>query len=417
MNYPEIDYSVHPAYEPYKTEISYDEQFIAQQINLVDTLDTEFRALVNPSEKEAEDALGQIRNSMNQVLRRVKEQNISILAEEWLQACQDWVISDMRYEFMRRIFSTREPKYSLVSPLHSGQLSALQNDGMYIADFSSEAYEEIRQLSLKYHSQLKSKARTDPSSRAVINVEFNSPLWRAIKGAVKEAGILDVLSAFKKNSMTMLGAGLEYSCSEQNWYQGLYSDVHLDDSPLQYLHIDQGHCLPKSMIYVTAVDVDNGPTHAIPGSNRWQVSEYRIRMHKALDQVIWERYSKLFVNPPYRILARRPELRNIFMQLPQAFRGSSHFGDDILANTALAESLAQQETRYLSQKEQALVFDGPHLLHRGSLVRNGERMSLQVIYRNRNEENIRAHLEKKTFFKEQLSLMRKYSRKIVMKYM
>jgi hypothetical protein len=72
---------------------------------------------------------------------------------------------------------------------------------------------------------------------------------------------------------------------------------------------------------------------------------------------------------------------------------------------------------YVSEGGQALVFDGPHLLHRGSLVRTGERMALQVGFRNRNEAIIKSHLAKETFIGEQIALGRKYARKYVMAYL
>jgi len=105
------------------------------------------------------------------------------------------------------------------------------------------------------------------------------------------------------------------------------------------------------------------------------------------------------------------------MQLPAAVRGSSHFGDDVLPGTAAAEALSGQEIQYLSDGAQAFVFDGPHLLHRGSIVRDGERLALQVAFRNKNEAIIRANLANETFVREQLALGRKYARKFVMAYL
>ena len=102
------------------------------------------------------------------------------------------------------------------------------------------------------------------------------------------------------------------------------------------------------------------------------------------------------------------------MELPTALRGSSHFGDDILPDTDLAATLETLEVPYLSAGGQTLVFDGPRLLHRGSLVNSGERLSLQVIYRNRNEARIRSILAKETFITDQVALLRKYARNFVM---
>ena len=253
-------------------------------------------------------------------------------------------------------------------------------------------------------------------SAPVSNVAYHSPLWKAIIGAVRKAGILEVLGEFKRNRMTMLGAGLEYSHAGQRWYRNLYADVALPGGPLQYLHYDEGDCLPKSMIYLTPVRDDGGPTRAIPSSNCWEVSECKIRVHRD-----WIASSAIDTARPARrgiIGCSRgaPSCGGFSWSCPPPCVGSSHFGDDILADSELASTLESLEVPYLSEGNQTMVFDGPRLLHRGSLVGSGERLSLQVIYRNRNEARIRSELAKQTLLREQAALWRKYARRFVMEH-
>ena len=358
-----------------------------------------------------------IRRAVQEIALHAARQNIPVIAEEWLNCCARWTVADIAYEFARRVFSNRQYRPGTLSPDRSRQLSAMQTQGMYVTDLPPDIYDQIRRLSLEFRDRLRSQAVGFPYDRAVASPKFNSPLWRAIKSAVHEAGIIEVLSELKQNRMTLLGAGLEFSSPDQHWYQNIYSDVGLPDSPFQYLHFDEGYCLPKAMIYVTPVAESNGPTRAIPGSNLWKASEFRLRMHRALDRIVGDRYGKLNAAGNYRPTARRPELRSIFMQLPRAIRGSSHFGDDVLPGTSVADALQGLEIPYLSEGGQALVFDGPHLLHRGSLVRTGERMALQVAFRNRNEAIVKSHLAGESFVSEQIALARKYARKYVMAYL
>jgi ectoine hydroxylase-related dioxygenase (phytanoyl-CoA dioxygenase family) len=413
MLYPEIDYSLHPAYLPYQGGLQYDEQLVRQLIKESDYTHAQFCALASPSNADAEDALSQIQGCMGQVVRHSRERNISLLAEEWLNSAIQWTISDLSREYARLIFSARDYRGHSLSSERQRQLLLLQAQGMYIVDMPADAYADIRRLALLHRDELRQRALLDPVNRAVISTPFNSALWKAIKHAAKEAGIFEVLSELKQNRMTLLGAGLEYSCPEQNWHQSLYADIGLSDSPLQYLHVDEGECLPKSMIYVTPVEEENGATRAIPASNLWERSECLFRMHKALDNVVGSRYANYARKGSYRPLARYPELRRIFMELPKPFQGSSHFGDDILSGTKLASTLANLEVAYLGNGGHALVFDGPHLLHRGSIVRSGERMAIQVVYRNQNEESIKGHLSKETLLKDQIMLAKKYARKFV----
>lgn len=417
MRFPQIDYDLHPAYSSFRDSVIYDDAFVETQVHAADRAYAQYCAVAEPTEQDAENSLSEIRLATDAIARHAAQQNIPVVAEEWLRCCTNWTIGDIGYEFARRIFSARDYRSRKLSPDRAQQLSTMQAQAMYVTALPTDAYDEIRRLSLAFRDQLKTQATKSPRDRAVASTKFNSPLWRAIKTAVHEAGIIDVLSELKRNRMTILGAGLEYSSSDQTWYQNIYSDVGLPDSPFQYLHFDEGYCLPKAMIYVTPVTESNGPTRAIPGSNTWEVSEFRLRMHRALDRVVGDRYGKLGAAGNYRPTARHPELRSIFMQLPRSIRGSSHFGDDILPGTSVADALQGLEFQYLSEGGQALVFDGPHLLHRGSLVRTGERMALQVAFRNRNEAIVKSGLAGESFLSEQIALARKYARKYVMAYL
>jgi hypothetical protein len=81
------------------------------------------------------------------------------------------------------------------------------------------------------------------------------------------------------------------------------------------------------------------------------------------------------------------------MQLPTAFQGSSHFGDDVLPEAPIVKPLLSQEHSFLStDRGQILVFDGARTLHRGSLVRQGERVAMQVAFKNLDDRRIRTHL-------------------------
>lgn len=417
MRFPEIDYDNHPAYASFRAAAIYDDQFLDQQVRAADLAYTNFCSIAGPTENCAEQAMLSIQEAIDQFVLHARKQNIPAIAEEWLHSCARWAVNDIAYELARRVFSAREYRSSGLSTTRAQQLSDMRTQGMYVTALPNDAYDEIRRLALTYREELKARADRDLRERAVISVKFNSPLWKAIRTATREAGIIDVLSELKQNRMTMLGAGLEYSNSNQNWHQNIYSDVGLANSPFQYMHFDEGYCIPKAMIYVTPVADANGPTRAIPGSNCWEASEFRLRMYRALDRIVGDRYGGLGSAGSYRPIARRPELRRVFMQLPRTIRGSSHFGDDVVPGTAAADALAGREIQYLSEGAQTLVFDGPHLLHRGSIVRDGERLALQLAFRNRNEAIIRSRLAKETFIGEQMALGRKYARKFVMAYL
>ena len=416
MRYPEIDYSKHLAYADYGSESNCDDSLIVSIVREIDNVNKNFLSLSVLNHNDAHDALSKIKACMDQIFFDLGGMEQSIISREWLNLSLRWTLSDLACEYARKVFSFREYKGTNLSHEGKRQLELMQNQGMYIADLPLKVFSSIRELALSYRDELRHRALTDPLNRSVINVSFNSSLWNAVKLASKEAGIIDVLSDFKKNQMTLLGAGLEYSCAEQSWHQDLYSDVGLADSPLRYLHVDEGDCLPKSMIYITSVNEENGATRAIPRSNLWERSDFLFRMHKALDSVVGNRYASYVRKSHYRPIARHPELRRIFMCLPTVFQGTSHFGDDLLEGSDIANVLERMEKPYYSKGGDALVFDGPHLLHRGSLVKSGERMAIQVVYRNQNSETIKSYLAGDSIYKDQMALARKYVRKFVKKF-
>ena len=416
MRYPTIDYSRHPAYADYQSESYGDDSLIVSMIREIDNVNNSFLSLNIANHGDAQDALSQIQVCMDKIISDPNGKERSIISKEWLDSSLRWTLSDFGYEYARKVFSIREYDGVTLSHDRKQQLELMQNQGMYVADLSPKTFSSIRELAFNYRDELRQRALMDPLNRSVINVPFNSSLWNLIKLASKEAGIFDVLSDYKKNQMTLLGAGLEYSCAEQNWHQGLYSDVGLTDSPLRYMHVDEGDCLPKSMIYITPVNEENGATRAIPKTNLWERSDFVFRMHKALDSVVGARYANYVRKSHYRPIARHAELRRIFMGLPKPFQGTSHFGDDLLGDSELACTLEKLEIPYCSQGSDALVFDGPHLFHRGSLVKSGERMAIQVVYRNQNSETIKSYLAGDSIYKDQMGLARKYARKFIKKY-
>jgi hypothetical protein len=72
--------------------------------------------------------------------------------------------------------------------------------------------------------------------------------------------------------------------------------------------------------------------------------------------------------------------RELFAKLPFSLRGTSHFGDDIVANTKLSEQLLADEVTFLSKNENCVTFIGGQSVHRGSQVDSGYRVNLQLAW-------------------------------------
>jgi hypothetical protein len=72
------------------------------------------------------------------------------------------------------------------------------------------------------------------------------------------------------------------------------------------------------------------------------------------------------------------------MTLPTELRFNSHFGFDVIPGSELEENLSTREVEITGAKGTYLVFDGANLLHRGGLVKKGDRLALQIIFAARD---------------------------------
>lgn len=389
MQFPVIDYSEHPAYSGLVTARIYDEDLINDAVRRVDALYSEFTGIASPTMRQGEEALTGISAMLEEIKSHMRVAKAPLVAFEWVAQMMEYCMTQWRYEFVRRVFSARQFRAPELSASAQEQLESMRSKGMYAVDLNDADYEIIRDQSLKLVPMLRGQLERQPLARAVHTVEARSALGHAIERAMREAGVLDVLSELKRNKMGIMGTGLEYSRTGQAWHTGLYSDLGLTDSPFKYLHVDEADHLPKAMIYATTVNEEHGPTHVVPESNLWDRSEFLFTMHKALDRITIDRYGKHYLGSRYRLIPRDPDLRKIFMSLPKAFQGSSHMGDDILPGSQWANQIISREIKFVPENRQkSMVFNGCRVLHRGSVVQSGERLALQVIFINVNSPKI-----------------------------
>jgi hypothetical protein len=394
IQFPVIDYRSHPAYSSESGVYEYDDAVIERCVRLIDVAFANFRSLARPTLADSKALTAEINAGIGGLIDHAADVEAPIVAREWLGSATRWAGAALEYESVRLALQDFRKDDSRLRGERLSQLDSLRNQGFYFAEVEAKDYGAVRELALRFSAELERRIRAHPEQRAVYSPSRVSPLGRAIHRLLAHAGVIDVLSSYKRTPMAIMGTGLEYSAPAQTWYAGLYSDIGLAESPLKYFHVDEADHLPKVMIYATPVGASNGPTGIIKGSNTWHRSEFLFRAHKGLDRLTIERYGRYVDGASYRAAARSPELRRIFMELPKAFQGSSHFGDDFLPDLPLTRQLADQEQLFLSTNDpKILVFDGARTLHRGALVQDGYRVAMQVATKNLNDRRIRAHLE------------------------
>jgi hypothetical protein len=200
---------------------------------------------------------------------------------------------------------------------------------------------------------------------------------------VERLGILDVASAYMNRPMRLGYVSMEMGHPGQVWYRDCYKDVGIATAKTAYMHFDADRGMLKGMMYLKDVAPQNGPFSYIPGSHRWQRPAFASAVQSGFDRAQAE-FAQVddggldYVGGYYRPRFADQAGRKAMLSLPRALRGSTHFGDDILDGSELSDELLKQEHVFMAPAGMMLLFDGSQGVHRGSMVREGERWALQL---------------------------------------
>ena len=198
----------------------------------------------------------------------------------------------------------------------------------------------------------------------------------------RRLGVNKALGAYMGTPMWVTGVAVELSTSRAQWWKNEFEGV--SRAPrTEYAHIDEGIGRPKAIVYLTEVGRDDGPTSCYPGVyeglklNPLQEIIGRVisNVGASADSPLHDLYQRSYHQALSSDLIRRH-----FMLLPPELRFNSHMGWDVLPDSRLEESLTRAERVVSGDRGTFIAFDGGRLLHRGAMVRTGERISLQVVF-------------------------------------
>jgi hypothetical protein len=187
-----------------------------------------------------------------------------------------------------------------------------------------------------------------------------------------------------------------------NWWKPKMESGEL--SKTLYAHVDRAVDAPKAIVYLSNVNVQNGPTTCYPDAYaELDVTGLQDFIGRSIETV------GRSANSPLRDLYQfsgpimdSVGFRRHFMKLPSSMRFNSHFGWDVKPRSQLENFLISKETKILGPAGTTLVFDGARLLHRGGLIEEGERIVLQVVF---------GHVNTRTRTKQVVNLIKRTVRK------
>jgi hypothetical protein len=374
-SFPIVDYEQHPAFgnhalspRPEDAEIHELVERINQALHGVSiaAASGSRRAVVDGFEKITP-SFDRLDSLLDQALR--SEPSLCAAARQALQATRHYLTGDALFS-AEKLSYCRDRQGQV-----NGVAAALDEQGFAITSVPQEHLDRLRKATASAYDELLERARRDPYRRLMKMVPLDSEVASLVIQYVRSAAIDDAVERYCGHDMQIDSVLVEYSHEGSTWYRDCYGDVGLGTSSAVYMHCDYEYQRHKMTIYLNEVGSEQGPFSYVRGSHRLPRAEFQFVFFKELDQVLHRTLKEAVATDPYyRPMFKQDEYRRRFMRLPRALRGTSHFGDDLLDDSAASTQLLHDEVPITTDRGNCIVFDGHMGIHRGGLVQRGERL-------------------------------------------
>jgi len=261
----------------------------------------------------------------------------------------------------------------------------MQAGQYYFGRLPQAAVAELRNLAERELGRFRANAANGRLSRDDLSVN-TGPVVRAMRAVLnrefKALGVLDAVSAYTGRKTRVIGLALELSVPQATWWKNAIAGLERAPQTL-YAHLDEAISYPKSIVYLSDVTENTGPTGCYPGAyEAMQLNPLQEMIGRVVGTVGTELDSPLkdYYAKQYHQSVGSENFRRHFMRLPECLRFNSHMGWDVLPGSELEGELASSERKMTGPAGTFIAFDGARLLHRGGLMEDGERVALQVIF-------------------------------------
>ena len=375
------NYEVHPAFNFSQKPFSID-------LNKLETVDLSYQKLTD------------LKNNVNQSSRdkiklfeQLKKQIIDVFSDLSLQAEDDFeraFISELEFHCLNllqvemEVLLKAQQKYYLSRNDESLE-SEFKSQYFLLYQLPEAAVSKIQKIAAPHIAKLKKNASLGLITRedlSINNSRFISSIVKVLNKEYGHAGILKAVSAYMGRPYDVGGMALELSVPTSTWWRDGLNPSTKAPSTI-YAHLDESKKFPKSIVYLSDVSIDNGPTSFYPRIfdgfrlNALQEIIGRVidRVGDKSDSLLKAHYSKT-----YHQSMLSEAFRKHFMRLPPELRFNSHFGWDVMPGGELENAMKSVEQTMLGGAGSCIIFDGARLVHRGGLIEAGERVVLQVIF-------------------------------------
>jgi len=211
----------------------------------------------------------------------------------------------------------------------------------------------------------------DPSTFA------ESKIFKLIQEFIDENRIFEMVSDYMDSKLELAWAFPSYSHHRQKWFR-IQDQEKI--SPTNYYHIDKDRNMIKILIYLTDVNDQDGPFKYVKGGNLWKKSICTFALHYGIDFKV----NKLLIGEESdfknNIFTTRAD---ILSEFPDAFIGSTHFGDFLQRDSDTTKLLLDESVVFTRKRGTLIIFDGGMGVHSGGNAYGGERLAIQIGYRKK----------------------------------
>ncbi len=261
----------------------------------------------------------------------------------------------------------------------------MQADRHFFGRLLAPAVAELQGLAAKELGQFRANAAAGRLKREDLSVNSGTVV-RSIRTVLNREfealGVLDAVSAYTGRKTRVIGLALELSVPQATWWKNALPGLEHPPRTL-YAHLDETISCPKSIVYLSDVSEQNGPTGCYPGAyEAMQLNPLQEMIGRVVGTVGGSPDSPLkdYYAKQYHQSVNSEKFRRHLMRLPESLRFNSHMGWDVLPGSELERQLADGERKMIGPAGTFIAFDGARLLHRGGLMEQGERVALQVIF-------------------------------------
>ena len=367
MNDNSIDYSVHPSF-PFGLK--------TWQVD-TDSLDR-FNVLYEEGIGGDLAVCAELKLTCDQIRRSISLQIIDRLEQQFIDELFNEV-EKMALQHVKYLGKLEHDRPNSISNLGK----ELSDNRYYVVSLSDACLKEITAITTSLVEILRGRAKQGILSREQLSINGGRRIRRIVRCLNKEfktSGVIESLRTVSIGPMEVVGAALELSAAGSTWWKNSHEEI--PSRNVLYAHLDQEVDAPKSIVYLSDVKSQNGPTTCYPEVYR-NLSITKIQ--DLVGRAIWN-LGKDPTSPLWSAYQRQDKItdsnlfKEHFMKLPEQMRFNSHFGWDVVPGSAIEKFMLTKETIVTGEAGTSLVFDGGTIVHRGGLIQEGERIVLQVVF-------------------------------------